>query len=174
MLIQILLVVAALIALVLIYASTRPSVDIHRTTRINAPAEKIAPLISDFHQWPTWSPYDGRDSQMKRTYSGAESGRGAAYDWDGNDKVGKGRMEITDVAPPSRVTIKLDFDRPMKAHYVAEFTLQPDASATTVTWAMRGAASYGMKVMGIFMNMDNLVGKDFEVGLANLKRVTEQ
>jgi hypothetical protein len=111
---------------------------------------------------------------VKRTYSGAAHGKGAVYEWEGNNKVGKGRMEITDTSPPSRVTIKLDFIKPFEGHNIAEFTLGAQGDATNVTWAMHGPTPYMAKVMHVFLNMDRMVGNQFETGLANLKTIAEQ
>jgi hypothetical protein len=171
--IVVLLIVA--VAAVLAFAATRPDTfRVARSAGINAPAEKIFPFINDFHRWTAWSPYEKLDPELVRTYSGAESGKGAVYAWEGNNKVGAGRMEIVDAPPPSKVTIKLDFLRPFEAHNTAEFTLVPAGDATTVTWAMDGQNLFIGKVMSIFIDMDNMVGKDFATGLANLKAVAER
>jgi hypothetical protein len=168
------IVVVLLIAL-LIYAMTRPDTfRVQRTTRINAPPEKIFPLINDYRGWGSWSPYEKLDPAMKRTYSGAANGKGAVYEWEGNNKAGKGRMEITNSSSPTQVVINLDFVKPFEAHNIVEFTLDAKGNATDVMWAMRGRSPYIAKVMGIFFNMDRMVGKDFETGLANLKAVTEK
>jgi hypothetical protein len=111
---------------------------------------------------------------MKRTYSGAATGKGAVYEWEGNNKAGKGRMEITDTSPPSKVTINLDFVKPFEAHNIVEFTLQAEGDSTNITWAMHGPSPYVAKVMGIFFNMDTMIGKDFETGLANMKAIAEK
>ena len=111
---------------------------------------------------------------MKRTHSGAASGKGAVYEWEGNSKVGKGRMEIVDTSPPSKVTVKLDFLKPFEGHNVAEFTLEPKGDSTNVTWAMHGPAPYISKLMAVFVSMDSMVGKDFEAGLANMKAAAEK
>jgi hypothetical protein len=115
---------------------------------------------------------------MKRSYSGAASGRGAVYGWDGNKNVGSGRMEIIDTSPASKIVIKLDFLKPFEAHNTAEFTMLPQGDAinvtTNVTWRMHGPAPFMSKVMQVFMNMDTMIGKDFEIGLANLKKLTEK
>ena len=181
MLKKILILIVVLIAVLLCYAATKPDTfRVQRTTSINAPPEKIFAIIDDFHNWGSWSPWEKLDPAMKRTYSGAASGQGAVYAWEGNDKVGAGRMEITDSAPPSKVTIKLDFIKPFEAHDIAELTLEPPAAAdtsspvTTVTWAMHGPNPFISKVMQVFMNVDTMVGKDFEDGLANLKNVAEK
>jgi uncharacterized protein YndB with AHSA1/START domain len=111
---------------------------------------------------------------MKRTHSGAPSGKGAIYEWDGNNQVGKGRMEIIEATPPSKIVIKLDFMKPFEAHNTAEFTMQPAGDATNVTWAMHGPNLFVGKVMSIFIDMDDMIGKDFEAGLANLKTLAER
>jgi hypothetical protein len=111
---------------------------------------------------------------MKRTYSGADSGKGAVYAWDGNKNVGSGRMEILDASVPSKIVIKLDFFTPFEGHNTAEFTMLPQGDATNLTWAMHGPAPFMSKVMQVFINMDNMIGKDFAIGLANLKRLTEK
>ncbi|HYE36771.1 SRPBCC family protein [Methylocaldum sp.] len=111
---------------------------------------------------------------MKRTYSGITAGKGAVYEWDGNNEVGKGRMEITESSPPSKITMKLDFLKPFEAHNVVEFTLHPQGDATHATWSMHGPSPYISKVMGLFFNMDKMIGKDFEAGLASLKAVAEK
>jgi uncharacterized protein YndB with AHSA1/START domain len=147
---------------------------VQRTTCIEAPPEKIFALISDFHSWGHWSPYEKLDPAMKKTHTGASSGNGSVYEWEGNNKVGKGRMEITQVVPASKVIIKLDFIKPIEGHNIAEFTLESKGDSTNVTWAMHGPSPYIMKLMGIFFSMDRMVGKEFDAGLANLKALTEK
>lgn len=170
---------ALIIAFVLILAARKPDIfRIERAATVNAPADRIFALICDFHQWLNWSPWEGRDPALKRTYSGAERGKGAVYAWDGNKNVGSGRMEILEASPPSdlpsKVVIKLDFVKPFEAHNTAEFTMLPQGGATDVTWVMHGPAPFTSKVMQVFMNMDRMIGKDFEAGLANLKTITEK
>lgn len=162
------------LAAVLILAATKPDTfRVERATSIKAPAEKIFPLIADFHGWGAWSPYEKLDPAMKRTFSGAANGKGAVYEWDSDGKAGRGRMEITDAPAPSKVAIKLDFFKPFEAHNIAEFTLEPKGDSTNVTWAMHGPNLYIGKVMSIFFNMDSMIGKDFETGLANMKALAE-
>ena len=153
---------------------TQGAFEVRRAANIKAPPDRIFALINDFHHWGAWSPWEKMDPAMKRIHSGASNGKGAVYEWEGNNKVGKGRMEITEASPPFQVTIKLDFIKPFEGHNIAEFTLAPDGDATNLTWAMRGPLPYIAKVMHIFFNMDRMVGKDFEAGLANLKTVAEQ
>jgi carbon monoxide dehydrogenase subunit G len=168
------IVVVALIAGVLAYAATKPdTLRVQRTASIKATPEKIFALINDFRSWGVWSPYEKKDPAMKRTLSGAASGKGAVYEWDGNGNVGRGRMEILE-SSPEKITIKLDFMKPIEGHNIAEFTLEPDGDATRVTWVMYGPSPYIGKVMSVFLNMDRMIGTDFEAGLANLKTATEQ
>ena len=169
------IIVVVLLAGVLILAATRPdSFHVERSITIKAPPDKIFAAINDFHRWSAWSPWEKLDPAMKRTFSGAESGKGAAYAWEGNSKVGEGRMEIVDALPPSKVTIKLDFVKPLEGHDTAEFTMVPNGDSTNVTWTMNGQSPYVAKLMGVFLSMDTMIGKDFEAGLANLKAVAER
>jgi uncharacterized protein YndB with AHSA1/START domain len=168
-------VLALAIAIVLILAATKPdSFSVQRVTSIMAPPEKVFPWINDFHQWKSWSPYENKDPAMKRSYSGAADGKGAIYGWEGNKNVGSGRMEILDSSTPSKIVIKLDFFTPFEGHNTAEFTMLPQGDATNVIWLMHGPAPFMHKVMQVFMNLDNMIGKDFEVGLANLKNISEK
>lgn len=168
-------IVAVLIAAVLIFATTRPdSFHVERSALIKAPPDKIFGLINDFHRWSAWSPWEGLDPAMQRTYSGAAQGVGAAYAWQGNSKVGAGRMEITQSSLPNKISIKLDFIKPFEGHNTAEFSLQPEGDATRVTWVMNGPSPYITKLMGVFINMDSMIGKDFASGLAKLKAAAEQ
>ncbi len=168
-------VLALAIAAVLAYAATRPdSFRVQRTASVAAPPDRIFPFIDDFQKWEMWSPYEKRDPDMKRTRSGAGSGKGAIYTWDGNNQVGAGRMEILESQRPSRIAIKLDFIRPFEGHNTAEFTLVPKGAATDVTWAMYGPAPFVSKLMGVFIDMDRMIGKDFEAGLATLKATAEK
>ncbi|MEA2898338.1 MAG: hypothetical protein QOJ84_3953 [Bradyrhizobium sp.] len=165
---------ALAIAVVLVVASRKPdTLRVQRTASIKAAPEKIFPLIEDFHRWQSWSPYETRDPDMQRSFGGASSGKGAVYAWNGNKNVGSGRMEILDAPAPNKVVIKLDFLKPFEAHNTAEFTLLPQGDTTNVTWLMHGPAPLMSKLMQVFINMDNMIGKDFATGLGNLKRITE-
>jgi len=169
------IVLAVAIAVVLFLAATKPdSFSVERATSVTAPPDKIFPLIDDFHQWGSWSPYENKDPAMQRSYSGAASGKGAIYGWDGNSNIGSGRMEILDSSAPAKIVIKLDFFKPFEAHNTAEFTMLPQGDATHVNWRMHGPASFISKLMQVFMNLDHMIGKDFEIGLANLKRLAEK
>jgi uncharacterized protein YndB with AHSA1/START domain len=168
-------VLAIAIAAVLILAATKPDkLKVERVATIKAPPEAIFPLINDFRQWRTWSPYETKDPAMKRTYGGAESGKGATYAWDGDKNVGSGRMEILDASVPQKIVIKLDFFTPFEGHNTAEFTMLPQGDGTHVTWLMHGPANFMSKLIQVFINLDNMIGKDFEAGLVNLKKVAEK
>jgi uncharacterized protein YndB with AHSA1/START domain len=176
---RVLAILAALVVVVvagiLIYAATKPdSFSVQRSATIKAPPDKIFALVANLRGWSAWSPYEKKDPNMKRTFSGAESGKGAVYEWDGNKDVGQGRMEIIDVTAPSKITIKLDFLKPFEGHNTAEFTMVPTGDNTTVTWAMYGPSPYVAKIMGTLFNLDRMIGNDFETGLAALKTVAEK
>ena len=166
--------VLVVVGAVLVLAAFRPdSFRVQRAATIKAPPEKIAAVLSDFRGWEAWSPWEKMDPAMKRSYSGAPKGKGAVYAWQGNSEVGQGRMEITEAAP-SRVALNLDFVKPFEAHNKVEFTLTPKGDATEVTWSMVGPVPYVAKIVHLFVDMDRMVGKQFETGLANLKAVAEK
>jgi hypothetical protein len=174
MLKKILMAVAVLLAGVLLFAATRPDTfRVERRALIQAPPEKIRAELVDFQRWAAWSPWEKMDPAMKRSFSTPSAGRGATYAWEGNEQVGRGRMAIIEDAP-DHVVIKLDFLQPFEAHNTAEFTLLPRGNATEVTWAMHGPSPYVAKLMHLFFDMDAMVGRDFETGLANLKAVAEK
>jgi uncharacterized protein YndB with AHSA1/START domain len=168
-------VIAILVVAVLIYAATRPDrFRIERSASIKAPPERIFSLLNSFHQWEAWSPWEKVDPAIKRTYSGAESGRGATYAWQGNKNIGEGCMEIIESTPNSRLAIKIDFLKPFEAHNTVEFTLEPQGDTTKVTHAMFGPTPFISKVMGLFFNMEKMVGPKFEEGLASVKAIAEK
>lgn len=157
------------VAALLIYAAMKPNrFRIARSALIPSPPATVFALIDDLQRWQGWSPWEGRDPALRRTYSGPQSGAGAAYAWAGNAKVGEGRMEITESLPHQKVVLKLDFLKPFEAHNSAVFTLTPEGEGTRVEWTMEGPQPYKAKVMDAVMNMDRMVGRDFEQGLANL------
>lgn len=172
---KVLLVLLLIVIAILLYATTRPNTyHVERSIVINAPAEKIVPMIDDFHQWARWSPWEDLDPNMKRTFSGANSGPGAVYAWEGNRKVGAGQMEIVQEQKPKAITVKLEFLRPMHDTSTTTFLFDQQGSATKVTWQMDGQMTYVSKVMCIFVSMDKMIGKDFEKGLARLKAEAEK
>lgn len=164
-----LLVVAIVVVLGL--AMRQPDVfAVQRTATIQAPPEKIYAVLEDLRRWQEWSPFE-RDPGMKRTISDPGKGKGATYAWDGNSNVGAGRMEITDATPPNKLVLKLDFIKPFAGSNVVEYTLVPKGNATDVTWSMRGPRPFISKVISVFVDMDRMVGQDFEAGLAKLGTV---
>lgn len=169
------IVIALLITGVLIFAATKPDVfRVQRSAGIKAPPEKVYALINDFRQWGAWSPWEKKDPGMKRTFSAITAGKGATYAWDGNKDVGKGSMEITEALPSSLIRLRLDFETPFEAHNTVNFTLEPRDDGTQITWLMEGPVPYFAKIIHVFINMDRMVGADFEAGLANLKALAEK
>ncbi|HRH37350.1 MAG TPA: SRPBCC family protein [Flavobacteriales bacterium] len=174
MLLYILIGLVAVIAIILIAASTKPNtVRYERSVAINASPEKIATHITDFHKWTAWSPWEKKDPTMAREYMGPAQGVGARYGWKGNGKVGEGTMEVL-ATSASEVKVDLRFIKPFKSDCIATFYFAPQGSATQVRWTMDGPNIFMGKVMSLFMNMDKMIGKDFEDGLASLKKTAEQ
>jgi uncharacterized protein YndB with AHSA1/START domain len=172
---KILIGLAVIIAVILGLALMKPdSFTVQRSAIIKAPPEKIMGYLDDFHQWQAWSPWEKLDPNMNRSFEGAASGKGAVYGWSGNSDVGKGRMEVTEHAPPSKVAIKLDFIEPFATSNTTVFALQPQADGTQVTWTMTGPMPFMSKLMTVFVSIDTMIGRDFEKGLAQLKAVAEK
>ena len=170
----IVLVVVVLLAIVLIYAATKPdTLHVERTIDIKATPEKLFPLINDFRQWDAWTPYN-KDPAMKKTFSGSASGKGAMYAWEGNKEVGRGEITITDTTPPREIVMALHMIQPFEGHNHVVFSLDAKGDATTVTWTLEDKHTYFMKGMSLFLNLDKMIGGDFEVGLAKLKTVAEK
>lgn len=158
-------VIAVMIVAVLVIAANKPAeFRVERSREIAAPPERILAVIEDFRQWMQWSPYEKKDPNSKRTYSGAEKGRGAVYAWNGNRDIGAGRMEILEMTA-QLVRIKLEFFKPMHATSTAEFTLAPAGNGTRVTWAMIGNMNFVCKVISVFVDTDKMCGPDFARGL---------
>jgi uncharacterized protein YndB with AHSA1/START domain len=170
-------ILTALIVIVVVFAvvvATRPSeFRIERTATIAAPAPAVFAQVNDFHKWEAWSPYARRDPGMKKGFEGAPAGVGAVYTWSGNNEVGEGRTTIIESRPNELIRIRLDFMRPFAATNTAEFSFKPEGERTAVTWSLAGQHNFMGKAVGLFMNMDRMVGGDFETGLAQLKLVAE-
>jgi hypothetical protein len=167
-------VVVVAIAGILLYAATKPdSFRVQRVVLINAPSDKVFPMINDIKAWTVWSPYEKKDPAMKRTYGAVTAGKGATYAWDGDKNVGQGSIEIVE-SGPRKILLKLDFVKPFEAHNMGEFLLEPKGDSTSVTWATYGPSPYISKVIGTFINIDDLIGRDFEKGLADLKAAAEK
>lgn len=145
-----------------------------RSIEVKAPPERVFAQLNDFKSWKAWSPWEKMDPDMNRVHSGSAFGKGAKYSWNGNKKVGKGNMEITKSVSPSSVMLDLNFLKPFKASNVTEFKVTPRGGGSHVHWEMRGPSSFMMRIMHVVMDMDSMVGKDFEAGLRNLKSVVER
>ncbi|MDB5309466.1 MAG: hypothetical protein JWO38_3668 [Gemmataceae bacterium] len=164
--------VVVLFAALLIYIGTRPaSFHIERSAQIDAPGDVVFSIINDLHQWGRWSPYDKRDPAMQKTFEGSPTGPGAVYSWNGNGKVGAGRMTILESKPGALVSMKLEFFRPFKGTNQVRFRLVPSGAGTRVSWIMDGKYTFMTKAFSLVMDMDKMIGKDFEQGLANLNTV---
>ncbi|MGE0653457.1 MAG: SRPBCC family protein [Alphaproteobacteria bacterium] len=165
---------AVLIGGLLLVAASRPDTfEVRRTASIKAPPERIFPLINDLHAFNSWNPYEKKDPNIKGTYGRITAGKGAAYAFDGNRDVGRGRIEIVDSSPVSRVTMSVSLVEPLAVANIVHFTLVPSGDATNVTWEMRGDVPYVAKVVHMFVDPDDMVGRDFEAGLASLKSMVE-
>ncbi|MBL8384574.1 MAG: SRPBCC family protein [Burkholderiales bacterium] len=167
------LAVVLVVAIVLALALRKPATfRVERRVVIDAPAAAAHARVEDFRRWAEWSPWEKLDPAMRRTHSGAAAGVGAVYEWSGTGKVGAGRMEIRE-STPARIVIQLDFIKPFEGHNIAEFDFAPEGARTAVRWAMHGPAPFISRLMQVFMNMDAMIGRDFEAGLANLKAAAE-
>ena len=168
------LAITALVIWFLIKVDRQP-IDfcITRTAIIPAPAATVFPLVNDLRQWPNWSPWAKLDPAMQQTYTGPAAGVGASYAWTGNSKVGAGRMTILASQPNKLVSIQLEFLRPFKANNLTQFTFKDEGANTFVAWRMTGENNFMARVFGLFMNMDKMVGRDFEKGLTQLKAAVQ-
>jgi hypothetical protein len=174
MLKKILLALALLVAVFVIVVALRPAdFRVTRSATIAAPAAVIFGQVNDLHKWEAWSPWAKIDPAMKQTYEGTPAGTGAIYSWVGNSEVGEGRMTITESRPEELVRIKLEFLKPFATVNTTEFHFKPEGKQTTVTWSMAGTNNFMAKAFCLFMNMDKMVGGDFEKGLAQMKSVAE-
>ena len=147
--------------------------NVTRSATIAAPADGVFARVNDFHKWEAWSPWAKLDPNMKTSFSGSESGKGSVYSWVGDDKVGEGKMTITDSTPPSEVKILLEFIKPFASTANTVFAFKPNGGGTDVTWSMSGKHTFLSKAMCLFLSMDKMIGPDFEKGLAQLKTVSE-
>lgn len=173
-LLTVLAVLVGLVALLFLVAAFRsPEFRVARSTTIAAPATRVFEYVNEFRRWSDWSPYEKMDPAMKRSFSGPLSGVGAIYAWEGNKKVGAGRMTIEESRPGELIRIKLEFLAPMANVCTAEFTFVPQAGGTQVTWSMSGQSTFVCRVFSLLMNMDKMVGGQFASGLAELKRLAE-
>jgi hypothetical protein len=166
-------IVVLLGSLVALVAAQPKRFCITRSAAMSAPPSDVFAHVNDFHNWRAWSPWERLDPNLERTYEGPAAGVGAKYAWRGNKKVGEGRMTITESQPGELVRIKLEFLKPFQATNTAEFMFHPEGDGTNMTWSMIGERNFMFKAMGLVMNMDKMIGADFERGLANLQAVVE-
>ena len=165
--------VIIVVVLLVVIALQSSTYHVERSTTINAPASVVFAQVNDFHNWNAWSPWAKMDPAMKQTFEGAPAGNGAVYTWSGNSEVGEGRMTITDSHPSDLINIKLEFIRPFAATSATVFTFKPSGNQTVVTWGMTGDKNFIAKAFHLVMNIDKMVGADFEKGLAQMKAVAE-
>jgi hypothetical protein len=161
------------ILLIIVIAGQPEEFKVCRSIKISASPKTIFPHINDLHQWDAWSPWAKLDLNAKNFFDGPPFGIGASFKWEGNNKVGVGRMTIAESQPDEAIRLRLDFEKPMKATNMAEFTFRPEAGQTIVTWSMLGKNNFMGRIFGLLMNCDRMVGGQFEQGLANLKSVVE-
>ncbi|PYS20811.1 MAG: polyketide cyclase [Acidobacteria bacterium] len=167
-------VIVVIIAVLCVVVALQPAhYQVERSTTINAPAAVVFAQVNDFHKWQAWSPWAKMDPNMKQTYSGPSAGNGASYSWVGNNDVGEGRMTITDSKPSEAIKIRLEFLKPFAATNATDFTFISQGSQTNVKWTMSGEKNFISKAFTIFMDMDKMVGSDFEKGLTEMKKVSE-
>jgi hypothetical protein len=168
-LVKILIALAAIAVVLVVVVATRPSeFRVARTARIAAPAPVVFAQVNDFHKWEAWSPWAKLDPAMKQAYEGAPAGTGAVYTWAGNKEVGEGRMTLTESRPSELIKIELEFFKPFATTSTAEFTFKPEGDHTLVTWSMTGQNNFIAKAVHLFMDMDTMVGGQFENGLARM------
>ena len=174
MLRKILIAIAAIVVVFAVVVALQPSsFQVARNIRISAPPAEVFAQVNDFHKWEAWNPWGKIDPAMKQSYEGAPSGTGAIYTWAGNNEVGEGRMTIIDSRPSDLIRIRLEFFKPFAATSLSEFTFKPEGDQTAVTWTMTGNNNFMAKAVHLFMNMDNMVGGQFEKGLAQMKAAAE-
>ena len=171
---KILIGLAVVVVVLVVVIALQPShYRVERSATMNAPATVVFAQVNDFHRWNAWSPWAKIDPAMKQTFEGAPAGTGAVYAWAGNKDVGEGRMTITDSHPSDLIKIKLEFIKPFAATNATDFTFKPQGDQTAVTWTMSGDNNFIGKAFSLFMNMDKMIGGDFEKGLAQMKSVAE-
>jgi polyketide cyclase/dehydrase/lipid transport protein len=162
-----------LVVLAVIIALQPADFRVARSTAISAPPPAVFAQVNDFHKWEAWNPWGKIDPAMKQAYEGAPAGPGAIYTWAGNNEVGEGRMTITESRPNELIRVKLEFFKPFAATNTAEFTFKPEGNQTAVTWSMFGEKNFMAKAVHLFMNMDKMIGGQFDKGLAAMKSIVE-
>lgn len=168
------LVLVAAVAVLVVVISMRPDTfRVERTATVTAPPDIAFAMVNDFHQWAGWSPWEKLDPNMKKTYEGKTGAVGSSYFWTGNDKVGEGRMTITESNPTQKVVIKLEFIKPFAATNTTTFSFVPQGETTKVAWVMDGNSNFMTKAFSLFKDMDSMIGADFERGLSQMKEIAE-
>jgi uncharacterized protein YndB with AHSA1/START domain len=162
-----------LVVLAVVIAFQPSEFRIARTTTIAAPPAAVFAQVNDFRKWPAWNPWGRLDPAMKQTFDGAPSGPGAVYTWSGNHDVGEGRMTLTESRPDELIRVRLEFLKPLPATSLAEFRFEPKGEGTVVTWSMTGRNNFLAKAIHLVINMDRMIGGQFEQGLAQMKAVVE-
>ena len=172
---EIILIVLAVVAVVfLIVVAMQPAqYRVARSATVAAPAQAVFAQVNDFHKWEAWNPWGKIDPAMKHSYEGAPAGTGAIYTWVGNKDVGEGRMTIIESRPSDLIRIKMEFFKPFAGNSIAEFTFKPKGNQTAVTWSMTGENNFMAKAIHLFINMDKMIGGQFEKGLAQIKSLVE-
>jgi polyketide cyclase/dehydrase/lipid transport protein len=174
MLKKIALAVTAAVAISAVVVASRPAhYKVARSAVVRAPAPAVYAQVADFHRWEKWSPWEKLDAGMEKVYSGADGAPGASYAWKGNDKVGEGRMTLLDARPHEAVAIRLEFVKPFASTCATGFRFSPQGGGTQVTWSMEGDNGFLGKAFSLVLDMDKMIGGDFERGLASLKALAE-
>jgi len=171
---KILIALTVIVVVFIVIVALQPSdFRVARSATISAPPPAVFAQVNDFHKWEAWNPWGKIDPAMKQTYEGAPAGPGAIYTWSGNNEVGEGRMTITDSRPSELIRVKLEFFKPFAATNTAEFAFKPEGNQTLVTWSMFGEKNFMAKAVHLVMNMDKMIGGQFEKGLADMKSAVE-
>jgi Polyketide cyclase / dehydrase and lipid transport len=174
MLKKILIGIATIIVVFVVVVALQPSeYRVARSTTVAAPPPAVFAQVNDFHKWEAWNPWGKIDPAMKQAYEGAPAGIGAIYKWAGNNEVGEGRMTIIESRRSDLIRINLEFFKPFAGNSTAEFTFKPENNQTAVTWSMTGNNNFMAKAIHLFMNMDKMIGGQFENGLASMKSIVE-
>jgi Polyketide cyclase / dehydrase and lipid transport len=169
-----LIVLAAIVVVFIAVVAMQPSeFRVTRSAIVRAPAPDVFAHVNDFQNWQEWSPWAKLDPAAKASFEGPRAGTGAVFAWSGNDKIGEGRMTLTESRPSELIRIKLDFVKPMEGTSIAEFTFKPEGDQTAVTWTMTGHNNFIAKAFCLFISMDEMIGDQFEKGLAEMKVAAE-
>lgn len=174
MLKKILIAFGILILVFIIVVATRPpQFRVSRSITVAAPAAAVFPHVNELKKWQPWSPWVKLDPNAKSTFEGPDAGVGSVMGWAGNQDVGEGKMTIIESKPHELVRYRLEFYKPMAGVSEAEFTFKPEGNSTVVTWSMHGTNNFVGRAMCMVMNMDKMLGGQFEQGLTSIKGLVE-